>query len=109
MTDDIAEKLVDTVLELRTNGIHDDEKIISELKKTFSATDDDFHWIIEMINTGGFRASIVSSGKKYPKTNLNIEDDPVLKASFKKYWIELKGEQDYINNYLNKKKWWYFW
>ncbi|MAO07765.1 MAG: hypothetical protein CL596_03540 [Alteromonas sp.] len=106
MTDEIAEKIVDSIIECRNNGIKDEESIVRELMIKFDGKEDDFYWAIEMMNTGGFRASIMSSGNSYPKSNIKIEDNPILKVAFKKCWIDLKGEEHYKRNYENRKKWW---
>ena len=106
MTDQLAERIVDSILECRERGVKDDELIVKELMSKFEGNEEDFYWAIEMTNTGGFRASIMSSGNTYPKSNIRIEDNPILKIAFKKCWIDLKGEEHFIKNYEKKKKWW---
>ncbi|UZO80614.1 hypothetical protein NBT05_16935 [Aquimarina sp. ERC-38] len=106
MTDQIAERIVDCILECREKGIKNDELIVKELMTKFDGKENDFYWAIEMMNTGGFIASIMSSGNSYPKSNIKIEDNPILKVAFKKCRIDLKGEAYFINNYGKKKKWW---
>ncbi|QXP59013.1 hypothetical protein [Olleya sp. HaHaR_3_96] len=106
MTEQVAESIIDSILECREKGIKEDELIVKELITKFEGNEDDFYWAIEMMNTGGFRASIMSSGNSYPKSNIKIEDNPILKIAFKKCWIDLKGEEHFIKNYEKKKKWW---
>jgi hypothetical protein len=110
MTDQQAENFVKYVLNLRKNGIREEDLIIKELMTVFEGREDDFQMALELINTGAFRAAIISSGNSYPKGNLSIEDNQILKASFKLHWIELKGEDHYKSNYENKiKPWWRIW
>jgi hypothetical protein len=110
MTDEQAEHLINRVWDLRRRGIKNEEELITTLQKEFNGTDDSFRWVLEMINTGGFRASIMCSGKKYPKGNLNIESNPILKNAFRMYWIDLRGEDHYRKFYLNRNiPWWIFW
>ena len=110
MTDQQAEKFVKYVLNLRKKGIREEDLIVKELTTAFEGREEDFHMALELINTGAFRAAIISSGSNYPKGNLNIEDNQILKASFKLHLIELKGEDHYISNYEKKSKlWWKIW
>ncbi len=44
-----------------------------------------FIWAIEMMNTGSFRASIMSSGNSNLKSKVKIEGNPMLKVVLKKY------------------------
>jgi len=106
MTDQVAESIVDLILECREKGIKEDKLIVKKLMTEFNGNEDDFYWAIEMMNTGSFRASIMSSGNSYPKSNIKIEDNPILKIAFKKCWIDLKGKDHFIKNYVKKKKWW---
>lgn len=106
MTEQTAEKIIDYILEIRDNGLLDDA-IISELIKKFNYTEDECLDILEMMSTGAFRALILSSGESYPKSNIQIDNHPVLKIAFKKCWIELRGEEHFQKYYLSKnKKWW---
>lgn len=111
MDDKKAEEIVQFILEQRASGINDEEKIIVKLMDRYETNEDSCRWAIEMVNTGAFRAGIISGGHKYPKGNLNVEDDPILKASFKLAWIDFKGLEHYEKNYLKKKKKinWRFW
>lgn len=102
MTDEFAERLIKRVLHLREKGFSDDDLLIEELKKEFSASEDGFHWMLEMVSTGAFRASIMSSGSSYPSSNLKTEDDPILRNAFRLHWIELKGEEHYNEHYQNQ-------
>ncbi len=107
MTEQLAEKIIDSILIIQKNGILEDDIIISKLMQEYEGGENDFHWIIEMINMGAFRASIMSSNESYPNSNIKIEDNVILKTAFKKKWIELKGEEHYMKNYQNKNvKWW---
>ncbi len=108
MTEASAEKIIDFILVLRKNGVTDEDAVVSELIKEFYYAEDECYTILEMMNTGAFRASIMSSGESYPNSNLQIDDNPILKTAFKKVWIELKGEEHYQKYYFNKKKkWWH--
>lgn len=107
MTEQTAEKIIDFILALRENGITDHDAIVSELIKKFHFTEDEFIDILEMMSIGAFRATIMSSGETYPKSNIQINDNFILKITFKKVWIELKGEEHFQKYYLSKnKKWW---
>ena len=97
-------KLVNFVLDARDSG-NDDETIITNLlPNRFEGDEDRFRWAVEMINTGIFRASILSSGHSYPNSNFKIEDDDVLKVSFELHWVKLKGIDHYTANYVNNSK-----
>lgn len=110
MTDEQAEKLITYVNSLRHSGVNQEEDILRKLSDKFEGTEDQFKWALEMISTGGFRAAIISSGKNYPKSNIKIEDDPILKNAFRLKWIELKGEQHFKEHYLKPKpRWWEIW
>ncbi len=99
-----AEEIVKYILELRSSGIEDEELIVSKMMARYETTEDDCRWAIEMVGTGAFRAGIISSGSKYAKSNLKVEDDPILKAAFKLAWIDFKGEKHFKENYENRQK-----
>ena len=77
MTEQVAKSIVDSILEYRENGIKDEESIVKKLMAKYDGNEDAFYWAIEMMNTGGFRASIMSSGNSYPKSTLKTEDNPI--------------------------------
>ena len=97
--DPSVHKFIEFVLEARESGADDDLIINELLPSRFDGSEDQFRWGLEMINTGIFRASIISSGSSYARSNLAIEDDPILSASFERHWVKLKGKDHYDRNY----------
>jgi hypothetical protein len=111
MEEDVAIALVDKILNHQANGLVEFDELIPALQKDFNADHNSLASAIEMVRTGGVRASIMSEGHHYPNSNVKIEENPVLKIAFKKAWVELKGEEHYEKNYVRKfvkKPWWRF-
>ena len=112
MTDHEAEATVKEVLRLRSEGSKEDKQICAELKDVFNISEEEADWALEMISTGNLRAAIISNTGSYPKSNLTISSDPILKAAFKLAWIDLRGEDDYYKRWGNKeskRSFWSFW
>jgi hypothetical protein len=109
MTEALAEEIINFILNLRENGIREEEEISKELMNKYKCTKDDCRHILEMISTGSFRAGMISGGLSLPTSNLKVEDDIFLKTAFRMYWIETKGEAHYNENYLKTRPWWKFW
>ena len=114
MTDAQAENIVKEILRLRYDGIKEETELFAALNKKYDVSEQDFGWILETISTGAFRAASMINGSPYPKANL--WGNPILKAAFRLYWIEQKGEEDYDKRWGNhrsekeiKKPFWQFW
>gem|GEM_PF-3909448 len=101
MAPELAEMITDHVLSLKEKGVKDEDAVVRELIKVFKGNEEDFYVITDTINTGIFRAAIMSEGHSLPRSNRNTEDI-LLKTAFRKTWIHLKGEEHYLQHYASQ-------
>ena len=108
-TMDIAhpDRLVERIMKLWDDGMKDESKLVETLTTEFQITTDDAEWALELTQTGLFRANIISSGQKYPKSNLT--DEPILKSALKAGLNKLGRPELYEIAVRQDRPWWKIW
>lgn len=114
MTEKLAEEIITVIRKYRSEGITAEEALISRLEADYAGSGIDFELFLELMNTGVFRAGFMMAEGSYPRANLT--DNIVLQTALRMYWIEHRGEEDYLKRFCPeivtevrpKKKWWPF-
>lgn len=99
-----SDKLVELVLSLHDQGVSDESVIIKKLEIEFSLSNSDAETVLELIQTGLFRASFLAGGQTYPKNNLS--DNPIVDAAIKIGLTKLGHPELYKSSVVVKRPWW---
>ncbi|MCA6369020.1 MAG: hypothetical protein IM631_05035 [Cytophagales bacterium] len=102
-----SDRLVERIMKLWDDGMKDESKLVETLTTEFQITTDDAEWALELTQTGLFRANIISSGQKYPKSNLT--DEPILKSALKAGLNKLGRPELYEIAIRQDRPWWKIW
>ena len=99
--------IVELVFSMHDQGVTDDSLIIEKLKSEFSLSTNDAETVLELIQTGLFRASFIAGGQTYPKNNLF--DNTIVNAAIKIVLKKLGHTELYKSTVAVKRPWWKLW
>lgn len=102
-----SDRLVDRIMNLWDEGIEDDSKVIEIIGTEFQMTIDEAEWALELTRTGLFRARFISSGQKYPTSNL--WDEPILVSALKAGLTKLGRPELFEITLRQARPWWKIW
>jgi hypothetical protein len=102
-----SDKLVELVISLHDQGVIDESVIIEKLESEFSFSNSDAETVLELVQTGLFRASFIAGGQIYPKNNLS--DNPIVDAATKIGLTKLGHAESYKSSIVIKRPWWKLW